>query len=203
MILPDTIQVIGDYAFSGCTGITAIEIPNNVEEIRKGVFANCSNLESITVYEGNENYKSIDGGLDSKDGSLLLHHASPTKEKSFTVPDYVTSIGSKAFSTCDYLNEIVFSNKVAIFDEEAFFDCPNLKKVNYIGTMDEWIERGLGRYFDHAYYLYINNELVSNVEIKNVERIMDKAFAWCNSLTEIKISNKVKRKSRNFARFNA
>ena len=43
----DGTKSIGDYAFSGCSGLTSIEIPNSVTSIGKGVFNYCSNLTSI------------------------------------------------------------------------------------------------------------------------------------------------------------
>ena len=38
---------IGSSAFSGCTSLTQISIPNSINEIKDGSFANCSNLKTI------------------------------------------------------------------------------------------------------------------------------------------------------------
>ncbi len=46
-IIPDDIKVIGRSAFSGCTGLTSIEIPSGVEIIYQGAFS-CPNLKTIT-----------------------------------------------------------------------------------------------------------------------------------------------------------
>ena len=32
-IIPDTVEEIGEYAFSGCSGLTSVEIPNSVTSI--------------------------------------------------------------------------------------------------------------------------------------------------------------------------
>ena len=49
MLLPTTIQIIGDDAFSGCTSITSLAIPDSVDEIGSYAFKGCSNLTSVTL----------------------------------------------------------------------------------------------------------------------------------------------------------
>ena len=40
---------IGNYAFSDCSGLTSIEIPNGVKSIGNWAFSGCSGLTSITI----------------------------------------------------------------------------------------------------------------------------------------------------------
>lgn len=50
--LPDSITTIGDYAFSGCSALTAAFIPTNVTTLGTGVFSHCYSLTdaaSLTV----------------------------------------------------------------------------------------------------------------------------------------------------------
>ncbi|MCR5158942.1 MAG: leucine-rich repeat protein [Prevotella sp.] len=47
--IPGTVKYIGEYAFSGTTGLTSIVIPEGVEEINGWCFSGCSNLESISL----------------------------------------------------------------------------------------------------------------------------------------------------------
>lgn len=60
--LPDSLQIIGDSAFSN-TGITSITIPASVTQIGVGAFAYCSSLKSINVNSRNSNWCSVDGVL--------------------------------------------------------------------------------------------------------------------------------------------
>ena len=45
--IPSGVTSIGDWAFSGCTGLTSITIPNSVTSIGSGVFWNCTRLTDI------------------------------------------------------------------------------------------------------------------------------------------------------------
>ena len=44
----DDIDIIGDFAFYGCTGLTCITIPNTITKIGRSAFENCINLKNVT-----------------------------------------------------------------------------------------------------------------------------------------------------------
>ncbi|MBR6441409.1 MAG: leucine-rich repeat domain-containing protein, partial [Bacteroidales bacterium] len=46
-LIPNTVTSIGDYAFSGCTGLTSVTIPNSVTSIGTSAFYECSGLTEI------------------------------------------------------------------------------------------------------------------------------------------------------------
>jgi hypothetical protein len=47
--LPKELKVIGEYAFYGCKGLTSIVIPDSVTEIGQGAFMCCDSLKTITL----------------------------------------------------------------------------------------------------------------------------------------------------------
>ena len=48
-VIPDIVQTIGVYAFSGRNGLTSISFPNSVKLIQIGAFYMCRDLTSVTI----------------------------------------------------------------------------------------------------------------------------------------------------------
>lgn len=49
VVIPSSLQQIGEYAFSGCSSLLSINIPEGVTYIGNGGFASCAKLSSITI----------------------------------------------------------------------------------------------------------------------------------------------------------
>lgn len=150
---------IGSYAFSGCTGLTSIIIPNSVTSIGwRGAFYGCTGLTSIVVAEGNSKYHSAGNCLiETESKTLLLGCKSsiiPTDGSvtsigvrafngctgltSITIPNGVTSIAAYAFYECTSLTSITIADRVTSFGENAFYYCKNLTSIYFGGTAEQW-----------------------------------------------------------------
>ena len=99
---------IGDGAFSVCSGLTKITIPNGVTSIRDGAFSNCSGLTEITIPDS---VTSIGDNAFSDCSGLT----------EITIPDSVTSIGGSTFLKTPWLtakqaeNPLVIVNHILIY----------------------------------------------------------------------------------------
>lgn len=64
-VIPEGVTEIKAYAFSGCTGLTNVEIPGIATMIWDYAFSDCSSLTSIKVPEGiSFSTKGMDGSVD-------------------------------------------------------------------------------------------------------------------------------------------
>jgi hypothetical protein len=90
------------------------------------VFGFCSSLTTIQVGSNNPNYKSIDGVLFDKAGSVLIAFPGGKGGK-YTIPDSVTSIGHGAFYKCPNLSFVSIPASVTTIGNIAFYNCSNLK----------------------------------------------------------------------------
>ena len=125
-VIPDSVEIIGEGAFAGCTGLKSVIIPDSVTEIGEGAFRVCTGLTSITI-------------PDSVTEIGRCAFLGCTGLKSIIIPDSVT-IGFRAFEGCKSLTSITIPDSVTEIGRCAFSGCNNLseetkellqKKYNY------------------------------------------------------------------------
>ena len=127
IIIPNSVKSIGGYAFYWCTSLTSITIPNSVTSIGEKAFFYCKSLTSITIPNS---VTSIGKGAFSECEGLT----------SITIPNSVTSIGEEAFHNCSSLTSITIPNSVTSIERGAFYGCSSLKSIKipqaltYIGS---------------------------------------------------------------------
>ena len=125
VVIPSTVMIgtieynvtsIGNSAFSECSSLTSIEIPNSVTSIGNSAFSDCYSLTSVTIPDG---VTSI--GCDTFSYCYGL--------TSVTIPDGVTSIGEYAFYICYRLTSVTIPEGVTSIGDYAFSDCYSLTSV--------------------------------------------------------------------------
>ena len=194
------LETIGAYAFYNCGNLQSIEIPDNVTKIDNNTFENCSSLKSvsigkscttisatafnnatklekITVSADNEKYSSVDGALLNKEKtSIILYPKSKSGE--FVIPDTVTSIADRAFSSCPNLTKITIGANVESVGAYAFSSCSALTDVVFKDSTIKKKVIGL--------YAFYNCQALSNVDFGNaVTSIGSFAFMIDKSLESI------------------
>ena len=107
---------IGGSAFSYCSGLTSVTIPNSVTSIGGSAFSYCSGLTSITI--GNSVTSIGYAAFISCSGLTTI-----------TIPNSVTSIGDYAFMYCSKLTSITIPNSVTSIGNYAFSYCFKLTSV--------------------------------------------------------------------------
>ena len=128
--IPDSVTSIGENAFSACTGLTSITIPDSVTSMGRSAFYGCSGLKSVTIPDS---VTSI-GNYAFSDCIGLT---------AITIPDSVTSIGSSAFSGCTGLTSITIPDKVTSIGSYAFSGCTGLASVTFEATT-RWYRNSSG-----------------------------------------------------------
>ena len=124
--IPEGISSIGYSAFRGCSGLTYVIIPNSVTFIAGSAFSGCSNLTTILVHDGNTVYDSRNycNAIIEKSTNTLIIGC-----KNTTIPNSVTSIGYSAFRGCSGLTSLTIPNSVTSIGAYAFYGCSDLTSL--------------------------------------------------------------------------
>lgn len=107
---------ICDSAFSGCTGLTSVEIPSTVTSIAPRAFYECCNITTITLPN------SI-----TEIGSSAFGYCSALT--SLAIPDNVKNIYSNVFSGCHSLASIQLPSQLETIENYAFQGCIDLGSI--------------------------------------------------------------------------
>ena len=146
VIIPDSVALIDNYAFYGCAALRSVFIPKSVTHFGVGVFAYCTELETIEVSADNPVYRSTDNCVIEKarkllslgcntsvipdDGSVAAIESAAfegcTELAEITIPDQVFWIGVCSFSGCSKLSGITIPAAVEFLEPDAFTYCSGL-----------------------------------------------------------------------------
>ena len=159
-----SVTSIGRCAFSECSSLTAINIPESVTSIGDQVFSFCSSLTTINIPEG---VTSIEYGAFMSCSSLTA----------INIPESVTSIGDYAFTGCSSLTAINIPEGVTSIGDYAFTGCSSLTAIT-IPENSQLTSIGM--------YAFALCERLTAITIpEGVTSIEDLTFAYCSKLTTI------------------
>jgi len=122
--IPEGVTSICDKAFSGCSSLTSIEIPKGVTSIGSLAFFRCGKLKKIEIPE---EVTSIESSAFRECGLT-----------SIIIPKNVTSIKYGTFDSCSGLKSIEIPEKITSIEGHAFSGCRGLESIIYNGTEEQF-----------------------------------------------------------------
>lgn len=177
--IPNTATSIKSSAFSGCSGLTEITIPSSVSSIGSNAFANCTGLLKVII---NDVASWCGITFSSADANPLYYamHLYLNQEllMDLVIPNTVSEIRNYAFYNASDLKSVKVPNSITNISSSAFIGCNGLKDVEINAT-------SIGTWFSN--YNFIQRIVLGN----NVSNIGANAFSGCTSLNSVHISNSV------------
>ena len=189
-------KIIYNFAFSYCSNLISVTIPNNITSINPRVFYYCSSLENITIpdsvtsignsaFEGCSSLTSvtIPNSVTTIGWGTFYGCSSLT---SITIPDSVTTIENKAFEGCDNIESITIGSGITSIDNELFKDCENAKI--YVSDLKSY----LNNFSDNPRVELTTDSLPNDLVIPDgVTSIKSFAFKGHNNFTSVTIPDSV------------
>ncbi len=189
--IPDSVEEIGEFAFSGCKSLESLVLPESVNTIGEDAFTGCGQLV-LTVTSGSyaERYainNDIEYSCNSDDYSddFTVEHGVLTaytgNDVEVTIPNCVIEIADMVFKGHSEINELVLPDSLERIGEYAFSGCKGLTEIVIpYGT----------RYIGEFAFSGCRN-LTSVTVPDTVCEIGDCAFSGCKSLNAVVAADSV------------
>ena len=189
LIIADTVEEIGDGAFSGCTNLEKITWGSSIHTIGRDAFTRCISLESLHLPDS---LKWVGGDAFASSGLTYVE---------FEDNDDVY-IENGAFAFCTRLTCAILPNGLNDICGGTFLGCTKLEDVFIPGTVksigmmafDEAAaeEIELPNSIETIYHFAFNkSKLISIVVPNSVLEIRQSAFGHCSDLRSVDIGKSV------------
>ncbi len=135
---------IANQAFNRCRKLTEIIIPETVTNLSSFSFRECSSLVAINVDTSNTVYTSDDGVVYNLNRTELIV-CPGGKPGTYTVPNGVVTIDSRAFYDCRKISQVILPEGITVIRFSTFEYCFELEKINLppgLTTIEERAFRG-------------------------------------------------------------
>ncbi len=139
IVLPDSLQTIGGYAFYGCTSLDNIILPASLKTIGNNAFYNCGRLTEVVVPEGVTGIGTYAFYNCSSLGRLSLPSTLSVVEsylasgcrnlRTLELPNGISEIKSSAFHNASSLTEVRLPSTLTRLENSAFGYCTGLTRI--------------------------------------------------------------------------
>ena len=179
--IPNSVTSIGEFSFGNCSGLTNIAIPSSVTSIGMGAFSECNGLTSVDI-SNLESWCNLSFSDPETNPLYYAHHLFLNGEeiKYLVIPNNVTNIGDFSFECLTNLVSVNIPNSVTSIGEYSFGECSGLNSVIIPSSVTSL---GVGAFCDCSG--------LTSIVIPNSVTSIENAFGGCTSLISVTIPNSV------------
>ena len=187
--LPNSVTTIGARAFYDCTNMECITLGNGLVECGREAFDNCISLNSLYI-AGIASWCKIEFANPTANPLYYAQRfiVNGKKPLNIAIPSSCESIGSYSFYGYGTLAEVQIPATLTRIGKYAFEECSNLKKV-VVEDINAWcgieFENERANPLSVAGALYKDGAVVSALSLEGVERVRERAFLNCTTITSL------------------
>jgi len=133
--IPNSVTRIGDIAFEKCKQLTTVTFGAGLKDFGTNVFSETPKLASINVSASNPYFKSVNGVLFSKDGTVIYSYPVAKPDTEFVVPNTVKSVEHYAFDGANNLRSLTVGTGMVAISDLAFIGALNVETVKILGEV--------------------------------------------------------------------
>ena len=151
------LTTIGEYAFSGCSSITSLTIPDSVQSIGDEAFYELGNLKYLTMsgeldttgwlstsYSDRYQLETLtltgqyvcEGVKNTYNWGDDWRSIPGRNAKKVILSEGITAINNGAFSNCGKIEQVVFPSSLRTIGKRAFANCNSLTDINLPSSIE-------------------------------------------------------------------
>lgn len=178
--IPNGVTIIRPWAFMGCTKLTSVRLPASVEYLCMQAFYGCTSMASVVIEDGAQLKWTDEVVTESTFDLGQRTFGNCTALKEVVIPASVKKISQEMFRDCSNLTSVTLSEGVESIEQEAFMNCP-FKEIRFpesVKSIKQNAFTGTG---------------LTEVSIPGtVEEIGPSAFSACPDLVSVDVEEGVK-----------
>lgn len=182
------LKAINSYTFNGCSSLSSIIIPASVTKIDNDAFDECSSLKDVTFEDGDEPI-SLGKGIKKRQeswgiydeevglfGGCSIENLYIGRNLTFSDTNFHSYYESWDPTTLRYnysifasdyisskLKSVTISNKVSTIPGGMFFECYEIKEINYNSTISDWCNISFADQYSTP-FCYNSRKLILNLQ---------------------------------------
>ena len=185
-------------AFYNCSKIKNIRLNKVITDISTDSFYGLSGMENVYFDGSLEEWCNIN--CTSYRPNYYANHLYINGELlqgELVIPSTITNVPSYAFAGATDIGSIKLNSKLSSVGANAFIKCTGLSKVDFDGTLDDWVDIRFTNYASNPVYfahdLYIGGAKFSGKIVlpERLNVVPNSVFAGCSGITEVILNDNI------------